>query len=76
MLDDDEDEDKQKKSNVCVDCRVLSPRTETNYTLISSKYGWRLSRSEGPNGTVILEWRCPACWTRFRARRPSILPPR
>ena len=30
-------------ANTCVDCGEQSPQTETNYTLISSRYGWRLS---------------------------------
>ena len=41
---------------------MLSPETETNYTLISSQFGWRLTRSRLPDGSFNIEWRCPACW--------------
>jgi hypothetical protein len=56
------------KSHLCVDCRVRSPAAETNYTLISSRHGWRLTRRAEADGSIILEWRCPACWARHRGR--------
>ncbi|RYG63990.1 hypothetical protein EON77_20260, partial [bacterium] len=57
---------------VCVDCRRLSPETETNYTLISAQFGWRLSRTRLPDGTIDVAWRCPSCWTTHKARRRAI----
>ncbi|HLV19659.1 MAG TPA: hypothetical protein VKZ49_02215 [Polyangiaceae bacterium] len=51
----------------CVDCKMASPETQTNYTLISSRHGWRLSQSVAEDGRRIIEWRCPTCWQRFRA---------
>ena len=46
----------------CIDCGKKSPETETNYTLISAQFGWRLSRRRADNGEFIVEWRCPECW--------------
>jgi hypothetical protein len=61
----------ETRSHLCVDCRVRSPVAETNYTLISSRHGWRLSRRSAPDGTTVMEWRCPACWQRFREKRTA-----
>ncbi len=47
---------------VCIDCGKQSPETETNYTLISAQFGWRLTRRRGDNGDFVVEWRCPDCW--------------
>ena len=53
----------------CVDCRELSPETETNYTLIGSRFGWRLTRTNTADGRVLVEWRCPSCWRAYKAAR-------
>ncbi|WP_437781040.1 hypothetical protein [Sorangium sp. So ce1097] len=53
-----------------MDCGASAPKTETNYTLISSRYGWRLTRTADANGRRVMEWRCPSCYTRYRAKRP------
>jgi hypothetical protein len=50
----------------CVDCQKPSPETDTNYTLISAQYGWRLHRATRPDGTHVMEWRCPSCWVKFK----------
>jgi hypothetical protein len=50
--------DRQK----CIDCQALSPETDTNYTLISAQYGWRVTRITTSEGDLVIEWRCPACW--------------
>jgi hypothetical protein len=63
MSDDASD---QSSRHHCVDCGVLSPETETNYTLISARYGWRLTRKVDPSGRTQMEWRCPRCWEIFR----------
>jgi hypothetical protein len=55
------------KGEICVACRKESPETETNYTLISPKYGWRLARNKRPDGTYDVEWRCPDCWRALKA---------
>jgi hypothetical protein len=59
------------KGEVCIGCGKQSPKTETNYTLISPRYGWRLSRERRADGTFEVEWRCPECW---RDHRGSTLP--
>jgi hypothetical protein len=42
--------------------------TETNYTLISQQYGWRLTRRTTAAGRKVAEWRCPDCFAKYRAR--------
>ncbi|MCU0689815.1 MAG: hypothetical protein MUF54_00300 [Polyangiaceae bacterium] len=65
----------------CVDCRRLSPPTESGYTLISKEFGWRLTRSKGVDGSFRLEWRCPPCWQKHKVKQttqpwePSRRPP-
>jgi len=54
---------------ICVGCQAQSPETETNYTLIGSQHGWRLIRTPQPNGTMLVEWRCPVCWKAYKAAR-------
>jgi hypothetical protein len=52
----------------CVDCNLQSPPTDTNYTLISSRHGWRLTRLRSAHGQFVAEWRCPQCWTAYKRR--------
>jgi hypothetical protein len=52
----------------CIDCGKKSPETETNYTLISAQFGWRLTRRREPNGDFVVEWRCPDCWRAHKKR--------
>ncbi len=73
-----------RERQTCVDCGKLSPETETNYTLISSQFGWRLSRSKKDDGTFDVEWRCPDCWREHKRAKgeteetppPRVLPTR
>ena len=72
----------ERKAHVCCDCKARSPETDTNYTLISSRYGWRLSRHVATDGTFLVEWRCPRCWERYKQRKagsdsimPASIPP-
>ena len=51
----------------CVDCRALSPETDTNYTLISARYGWRLTKRHDTRGMLVMEWRCVKCWRAHKA---------
>ena len=51
----------------CVDCNILAPETDTNYTLIGSRHGWRLTRRVEPDGRAVPEWRCQACWRVYKA---------
>jgi hypothetical protein len=50
----------------CIGCGKKSPETETNYTLISAQFGWRLTRYRNADGAIVIEWRCPACWREFK----------
>jgi hypothetical protein len=63
--------DRQK----CVDCHELSPETDTNYTLIGSRFGWRLTRTMDAKGVAGAEWRCPGCWKVYKAARGDTAPP-
>lgn len=58
----------------CIGCSARSPDVETEYTLISSRFGWRLTRSKNPDGSYALEWRCPTCWARFKDEKTAISP--
>ena len=63
-----DDLDDEKKA--CVDCGTVAPPTETNYTLISQRHGWRLTRTVDGKGRRAVEWRCPKCYARFREKQP------
>jgi len=54
---------------LCADCGQQPPATETNYTLISARHGWRLSRSVDENGQKVMRWRCPECWKKYRTSK-------
>jgi hypothetical protein len=51
----------------CIGCGESAPETNTNYTLISTDFGWRLMRRTLPGGERVVEWRCPACWRAHKA---------
>ncbi len=53
----------------CIGCGKKSPETDTNYTLISSQFGWRLTRTVVGDGTTLVEWRCPHCWAEYKKAR-------
>jgi hypothetical protein len=55
----------------CLGCGAKSPEVETEYTLISGRFGWRLSRRLARDGSFILEWRCPNCWAKFKSERAA-----
>ena len=50
----------------CVRCKTFAPPTNTNHTLISASYGWRLTRGL-VDGEPVVEWRCPDCWRIYKA---------
>jgi hypothetical protein len=54
----------------CADCSKISPETETQYTLIA-KFGWRVIRTNVGAGHSGIEWRCPTCWSAYKARQPG-----
>jgi hypothetical protein len=55
----------------CVDCGMLPPETESAYTLIGGKAGWRLTRHRSNEGLIVAEWRCPDCWAKFKRANPA-----
>lgn len=65
VMPDDDSSDVTSRQQ-CVDCGKHSPATETNYTLISARHGWRLTRLVDAAGRNQLQWRCPRCWEIFR----------
>jgi hypothetical protein len=61
---------------VCIGCGKKSPETETNYTLISAQFGWRLTRYKDADGTIVIEWRCPNCWRDYKkSKGADAIPP-
>jgi len=64
-------DDFHTRDNRCVDCGKKPPPTDTNYTLISTRHGWRLTRGTDKEGRRVMEWRCPTCWL---AHRKTIRP--
>ena len=67
--DTTDDDSSERQSPRCVDCGKVAPPTGTNYTLISSKFGWRLTRAAARDpGVKAMEWRCPACYARMRGQ--------
>lgn len=63
------------KRYACVDCRARAPEVETEYTLISSRFGWRLTRKIDRDGSTQLEWRCPTCWARRKQEKAMAMTP-
>ena len=55
---------------ICVGCSTLAPETTSNHTLISARFGWRLTRSKLPDGEWKFEWRCAKCWREHKATMP------
>ena len=52
---------------VCSVCGVRAPETDSQYTLISSKYGWRLKR-EKYETIYLLNWFCSDCWKKEKLK--------
>lgn len=53
----------------CVQCGTEAPEANTDYTLISANFGWRVIRQVHPDGSHAMEWRCPSCWVAYKAIR-------
>jgi hypothetical protein len=73
FVPEDDDDDAPRSRHECVDCRGLAPETNTNYTLISAAFGWRLTRGTAPDGLPTMEWRCPACWDVHKRARGNLV---
>jgi len=56
----------------CVDCGLAAPKAETNYTLVSSRHGWRLTIVTDAAGRKTSELRCPNCWAKHRLARGTM----
>jgi len=63
-----------RRSYSCIACGARSPEVETEHTLISSRFGWRLTR-QLKNEELILEWRCARCWQRYKQERALEMTP-
>jgi hypothetical protein len=66
--------DKQNRQTCC-GCGIKPPqspekeRETESSALLSTRFGWRVVRSNDPNGRGEVEWRCPACWEEYREKR-------
>lgn len=58
-------EDEEQTPPRCHDCGKSAPRTETNFTLISARHGWRITFRK-VDGLRLAEWRCADCWALSR----------
>jgi hypothetical protein len=61
--------EEQQVQHRCTDCGELSPPIHEGDTFLSTRYGWRLHRFQNDRGEVGFEWRCPACWSRYKNGR-------
>ena len=50
----------------CVACGAEAPPTDSAYTLISARFGWRIAQYE-VHGRPHIDWRCPPCWRKYKA---------
>ncbi|HEY4102313.1 MAG TPA: hypothetical protein VGM44_00415 [Polyangiaceae bacterium] len=55
----------------CVDCGALSPPMDPERSSIGENAAWRLVRQKTRDGRIMLEWRCPPCWTLHWKRQRS-----
>jgi hypothetical protein len=56
-------------SIACVECGAIAPETDTAYTLIGARFGWRLQYLQDKTGRRIQQWRCDTCYRRSKAAR-------
>src|SRR5437868_622275 len=61
----------QPKKGACVGCSKSVPETPQDYTPISARFGWRLTRRAGDDGRYVAEWRCPECWSLFKGNKDT-----
>jgi len=67
---DQDDLDFESSRHPCVGCAAVSPAlSHEESSLLSVKYGWRLSRTPDGHGGHAYAWRCPACWQKLKQRR-------
>jgi hypothetical protein len=66
-------DESEARVGVCEDCGTNAPASDTNYTVVTSRYGWRLTRvslvsEQGDPPVHAVQWRCPSCWQRYQGR--------
>ena len=66
MSDDCDDDENAVSTQICVDCKAVSPPINTNYTLIGT-HSWRVTRVVR-RGLPRMDWRCADCWNKFKKR--------
>jgi hypothetical protein len=63
----------KQNRQTCCGCGIKPPQSAVKDTdssaLLSTRFGWRVVRSNSPTGKGEIEWRCPACWEEYRAHR-------
>jgi hypothetical protein len=52
----------------CTDCGKTVPQEAGDSTLVSMKYGWRLTREPRGEVGLVPTWRCPTCWRAYKQR--------
>jgi hypothetical protein len=69
MTTDPADDGEASDANLpqCKDCGAQAPQTNTSYTLIGQRHGWRLALQQEADGRRVAYWRCPKCWDLHRA---------
>jgi hypothetical protein len=71
-----------QNQRTCCGCGIKPPPSASGdsetTTLLSTRFGWRVVRRSGASGEAGVEWRCPACWEDYRAKRFASMhaPPR
>jgi hypothetical protein len=55
----------------CSDCDCVAPTVATDFTLISARHSWRLTRTI-ENGTMTLHWRCAPCWAKHKEAKQAL----
>jgi hypothetical protein len=65
------------RPDACIDCGTEAPAIdeEENTTIFTRATGWRLVLRKSADGIHVPEWRCGACWQRYRAAGGHVRPP-
>jgi hypothetical protein len=71
---DDSPASQTQSKRVCAACRQTAPADASEYTLIGSRYGWRVTKSTTAEGSILLEWRCRECFAKHRAKMDTERP--
>jgi hypothetical protein len=58
----------------CVVCGRRAPPTDTNYTLISQRHGWRLVIEKTAEGRRASVWYCAECWSVRKNTGATLVP--